>query len=372
MPGESDVEKVKVIKDLREPLTSGEAKTLLRRTRLAVHPDIVGTANGVDDKGRQAASHLLLLLNQIAESAQTDRWFGAHHPGEQILLAGVVGTGAADSEKNFVVAPELVRIGKTPATLLRAFDFFVNNNPSSESWEKVKAALMDGRKEQNPDSLIISQLEEEGRNACTFEDVGRIGRHAKEVLGGGQKLNTVLGFLSRVVEHLIERRITECSDFRELKVLTLELETFLNTADGTPFRRPMIMDVLDNGAFEVGKKMLARARSEDEIGEAMREINEYPFSFVDAYSGRFAETREDALAKFAILEKLRRARSVHGIEMVQRMADEFPFKSKQFSDQYRAQIRSFIERKRAILEYRAAVGWNDEDDVRGIDKIDSL
>ena len=235
-----------------------------------------------------------------------------------------------------------VRLPRIPRPFLLALDAYTEG----ASWEDVEALL--GRSATGGQRAQIEAMEDSVSLARTYEDVGDIAKKVHTSFGEGSQRNSLMGFLSRYTEYLLGQKVNKCKDLSSLKVVHDKMINFLESEKGRYFRQVIFMDILDHAALMLGKQLLSRAMTTDEVAKAAAAINMHPFSFADLFMPSFEETKEDVIAKIDLLAKIRSRYSEKGLDNLRSEVEAYQFHSAEMTPQYREQIINFIERKRNV------------------------
>lgn len=249
----------------------------------------------------------------------------------------------------FEVAPEAIELPNTPEQFVRALWFF---QEGKKTWDEVKQELI--KRPQRPKSagdMLLDEFETEAGTIQTLDDALRIAKKIYNRIEQDGLRMKAIGAVSRALEKVIDAKVKGCANLEELKSFGAELKRFFDDEYAQGFMRSRFLDYLDAGALAVGKRMIAESISPDDLTRALEAFRSYPFAYAGIFEAPLKESREDATAKLDLLAKIRNKKEP-GLDALMKEVEVFPFKSKQFADQYRAQIYGFIERKRAILRYR--------------------
>ncbi len=242
--------------------------------------------------------------------------------------------------------PELsppVRLPRTPYPFLIALDAYTQGT----SWIEVES-LLGKEMVMSEDQQKILEVETEISKVRTFEEAGNVAKRIHETFKEGNRRNSMIGLLTTYLSFLLRGTVSKCKDLPALEKARVEVNNFFETPNGKYFRKVRILDVLDHRALDLGKELLSRAMTQDEVAKAMEAIRNHPFEFAFVYEQPFSETRDDAIAKIDFLEKLRSKRSEAGLDELRKEVDAHQFTSMELADHYRKQIVEFIERKRNV------------------------
>lgn len=304
-----------------------------------VHPDTTGSAPEEIKKLGEVLTKILV----VPLSKKTVDW-------EPDFLADILTGKQGDVQlirKNTGDQWEVsdpIRVPRNARAFFLAFDAFLKG----KSWDEVKLILSRKPSESGVDSAQIEELENATIRIQTFDDAGKMAEKIMTRLSRANSQTRVMRIVHRIVEQLVENKTKNLTQLAQLAPVQVELRAFAAAPYAQYFLPSMFFDFIDAAALRIGRQMIADTRSPDELQKALAAIHNYDFRYAEAYTAPFAESREDALAKIDFLNKLRNKRSEAGLDDLRKDVEAFEFKATDMADQYRAQIFSFIERKREV------------------------
>lgn len=305
-----------------------------------VHSDRIGGSKEKDSPAYWG-DELMKILSGLAATKQMENW-------QPDVLDKILSRDAP--EVRFVRKigdnqPELsdtLRLPRYPREFLLALDAYTQG----KSWEEILQTL--NHHQRNAHDEQTEALEYEASSIKNLDDAGMVAKKILATLKEGSHRNTVMGFLNYMVARLLRSESSKCTDFASLQNVYEKLKTFFQTDNGKLFRQSVLMDVLDNKALEIGRELLSRAITQDQVNQAIESIRSYPFEFAFVYEAPISETREDALAKLELLAKIRTRYSKEGLEKLRREVEKYEFQSTQMAPKYKEQIIAFIDRKQKV------------------------
>lgn len=313
------------------------------RMRVQTSDDAAEKVNISIEKGsaEDCGMQLMKILSGLQATGQMDDW-------QPDLRSEIVARRAA--EVRFVRkmtdgVPEVsepVRLPRTPRPFLNALDAYT----AGASWQSVVELL--GSQKESVNRQQIEMLEQEAADARTYAEIGSVAQKVHSTFREGAARNSLMGFLTSMLGNLVKEASMRCGTLLELENVRKELSGFFGTDSGKLFRQVTVMDRLDSRAFELGKDLLLRAVTPEQVSSAMEQIRAHPFEFAFVYDQPFTETREDAIAKIEFLAKLGTKRSEQGLDDLKKEVAEYKFQSQEMAGKYRDQVVSFIERKRNV------------------------
>jgi hypothetical protein len=346
-PPPSDIEG----KEQGDSLIRARLKRLMAKTI----PRLTGTSDekakpGTLEFGLYHAEEMYKLLSTLRDSSQVFEWpvenEGRHRTfeaGRKMYLVFI------DDEGKPKLSDEMVNLPRRPLVLLDALEAYI----SGTSWPEIQEMLSN-----DPD------IKDEEISRTIEENISKIKtlRNARDVLGtigpGITNKNVrdrLLRLLTQRIEKNVDEEVARSGDFKALRALQADVLAFFNHPQTAVLSRTGIIDILDIGGSELGKRLLDSADTLEKVEAVEQSIEDYVFSFRELYEKNLNERVDDVKARIGFLKRLRNARSEKGLNALKAQIESHEFKSEQ-ADSYKKQLYMLIEAKRSKYKPR----WDDK------------
>jgi hypothetical protein len=202
----------------------------------------------------------------------------------------------------------------------------------------------------------FEELKTEALGVENFEEGGALAETiAREFLEGDRR-SDLLWDLTRRLHTVLRRQMQAHTTLESLATLTKTVKEFCKSSSGRFLKAAMFTDELDAKALDFGLELLEKARSKQEVDEALARISAYPVTFAAIIDMRAGEGKEDAMAKIKFLKKIKEGRPRTGerLDALVKEVNEHAFINEKRAEAYKKQVTDVIEAHRRIY-YRNGV-----------------
>jgi|GEM_PF-4284079 len=370
----ADKEKIKA-------LTFDGSKGIRRKIYSEVHPDR-------NPDNLALAQDLMRIINQINADAekQLAHWKGNIRPGDgkrypfirQIWETAIDADG--DEYKKRVgteVSPEALPLPQTPEQYLRAYDAYL----SGASWDDVKHQL-----NYMPDEIRIEQSQQK-RQRTGGENFGEFYRGGKGDEGLSDQFYTefaqvqkledlpaemsrlhaaypraraqIIGMASYRASVICNDALEEARTLDDVSKFKVEAQQFFATPGGQGLLLLRAIDTIDARAIALIRESMKGKKAADLLKVA-DDIRKYDFRMKIYAQAPLLESLDER-AKKTLIASLQNRRTIESLDALEAEARAFTLPSDpQASEEFKAQLLDWIQRKKAIIAYRKQIGWDEE------------
>lgn len=216
------------------------------------------------------------------------------------------------------------------------------------------------RKTRSPENEATRKRFEELRieafGVDNFEEGVALAETIAKEFSEGDRRSDLLWDLTRRLHTVLRRQMQAHTTLESLATLTKTVKEFCKSSSGRFLKAAMFTDELDAKALDFGLELLEKARSKQEVDQALARISAYPVTFAAIIDMRAGEGKEDAMAKIRFLKNIKEGRPRTGerLDALVNEVNEHAFINEKRADAYKKQVIDVIEDHRRIY-YRNGV-----------------
>lgn len=197
------------------------------------------------------------------------------------------------------------------------------------------------------------ELKTEAADVEDFEQGGVVAGKIDQELNGGGRRDELMGYLTRRLHYLLQKRIEVVEKFNNLDTLAIlakEVNDFADSSNGRLLFTSFFTDELDVTALNIGLELLLKANTKQEVEKALSAIARYPFTFGTIADEPVSQNKDDAMATIRFLGKLKRggARTSERLDKLVADVNEHKFTDEKRASLYKKKIIDVIERHRKV------------------------
>lgn len=196
----------------------------------------------------------------------------------------------------------------------------------------------------------FQELKIEAADVEDFQQGAELALKIDAEMGGTDGRDELLGYLTRRLLAVLQRRLRQYVGLDSLATLSKEVGRFADSPGGKLLFTSFLTDELDIAALNIGLGLLSKANTKQEVDRAADLIAAYPFSFGAIGEIPVLEGKADAMSKIRFLRKIKsiRPQTIERLDALAAEVRDFDFVDQNRAGAYKKQIIDFIDRHKKV------------------------